>query len=375
VVPVANEYGEKAPAPDRGLADRPVPAPAREPAVSAVSDPDAWLRAALDDLERVRARSGPTDSAPALEPMGADVERCAVAIDIVKDGRPFSGRGAGEVVRALADRLTDRLPSGARLRFDEADTLSVILPGWARTDAAEWMHRTLPGLLEGFVPDGDMPGTHVRAAVQDGGGPVGAQILQRLDTGASSRGRTLATGGGSDAGRPAGSGNGRSSQDLWGDLTAAARAATRSAEGVPVKGSGRRRAREGGQDATLDPAWSVGSSGSRLWGSSSSTGSEPAPMPGADPLGTTRETGSGRDRAATRAAGGTAPGGRHDAAGRTPFRMDAVQAGPGNGGRRHRRGTESRAQQAEPTRPEPESTEGLGIADLLAGALAAYRGI
>jgi hypothetical protein len=55
--------------------------------------------------------------------------------------------------------------------------------------------------------------------------------------------------------------------------------------------------------------------------------------------------------------------------------MDAVQAGPGNGGRRHRRGTESRAQQAEPTRPEPESTEGLGIADLLAGALAAYRGI
>lgn len=376
MVPVGDEYGEKAPAPDRGLADPPVRAPAHEPAVSAVSDPDAWLRAALDDLERVRARSEPTDSAPALEPVGADVEGCAVAIDIVKDGRRFSGRRADEVVRALADRLTDRLPSGARLRFDEAEALSVILPGWARTDAAEWMHRTLPGLLEGFVPDDDMPGTHVRAAVHDGDGPVGAQILQRLDSGASSRGGTRASGRRDDAGRPAGSGNGRSSQDLWGDLTAAARAATLSAEDKPANGSARRRAREGGQDATRDAGRSARTSGSRLWGSNPSPGSEPDPTPDAHPSGTTRETGSGRDRAAARAAGGTAAGGRHDAAGRTPFRMEAVQAGSGNGGRRrHRRGTESRAQQAEPTRPEPESTEGLGIADLLAGALAAYRGI
>jgi hypothetical protein len=64
---------------------------------------------------------------------------------------------------------------------------------------------------------------------------------------------------------------------------------------------------------------------------------------------------------------GTGTGGRHDAEGRAPFRAAGDEDGSGEGGRRHRHSTESGA--------EPGSTEGLGIADLLAGALAAYRGI
>ena len=83
---------------------------------------------------------------------------------------------------ALADRLGDRLPSGARLRHDDGDALSIVLPGWNRSPATEWMHRTLPGLFEDFVTDEDLPGTQLRAAVHDVDGPVGAQLLQRLDS-------------------------------------------------------------------------------------------------------------------------------------------------------------------------------------------------
>jgi hypothetical protein len=62
-------------------------------------------------------------------------------------------------------------------------------------------------------------------------------------------------------------------------------------------------------------------------------------------------------------------GGRHEAGGRTPFRAEES----GSEGNRHRRSnTESPSQ---PAQEETRSTEGLGIADLLAGALAAYRGI
>jgi hypothetical protein len=46
--------------------------------------------------------------------------------------------------------------------------------------------------------------------------------------------------------------------------------------------------------------------------------------------------------------------------------VTASETGAGSGG-----GQES----SERERDRPESTEGLGIADLLAGALAAYRGI
>ena len=203
-----------------------------------------------------------------------------MVIDLARDGRRFAGRRAGAVVRTLADRLGDRLPSGARLRHDDADALSVVLPGWSRSPATEWMHRTLPGLFEDFVPDDDLPGTQLRAAVHDADGPVGAQLLQRLD-------------------RP------------------------------------RRR------HATRD-ALSTGP----LWGS----------LP-AEPV--------------------------------------ATAAPPATGGRRHRRSAEDTSEQAAATSQDvmrdtkdvkdtasaagrteqADSTDGLGLADLLAGALAAYRGI
>jgi hypothetical protein len=59
-----------------------------------------------------------------------------------------------------------------------------------------------------------------------------------------------------------------------------------------------------------------------------------------------------------------APRGRHAATDRTPFRPPTSTHNPGSEGRRHRTDPE-----------EMPDTEGLGLADLLAGALAAYRGI
>ena len=211
------------------------PTPAHEPAVSAVANPDAWLSAALADLERIRQRSEPTGAASMLEPVGPDVEGSVIAIDVVRDGRRFAGERAAAVVRSLADRLIDRLPSGARLRFDEADALSVVLSGWEPGDAVAWMHRTLPGLLTGVTTGEDMPGAHLRAAVHDAEGPVGAQIMQRLDSGGSRSATTERK----HAGR---AGNGRSADGTWGDLGAAARSAARDTG--TVNGSGRRRARE-----------------------------------------------------------------------------------------------------------------------------------
>jgi syndecan 1 len=66
----------------------------------------------------------------------------------------------------------------------------------------------------------------------------------------------------------------------------------------------------------------------------------------------------------------TAPTGRHAATDRTPFRPSTSSHSPGHEGRRHRPDPET------PARPgEMPDTDGLGLADLLAGALAAYRGI
>jgi hypothetical protein len=74
--------------------------------------------------------------------------------------------------------------------------------------------------------------------------------------------------------------------------------------------------------------------------------------------------------------------GRHDeATGRRPYLPDGVIVRPGTGGRRHRRSPDPTPDERDPVavpqaaRADRQSTDGLGLADLLAGALAAYRGI
>jgi collagen type I/II/III/V/XI/XXIV/XXVII alpha len=362
--PVPGDVGEAA-APvrrrDRGAAPtEPLPPAVEAPAgpVAATADPDSWLRAALADLDRIWGRAAASDEStgapPTPEPApkpDAGAEGCVVAVDIARAGRRFAGPRAAGVLRAVADRLTDRLPRGARLRQDDTETLSIVLPGWGRAGATEWMHRTLSALLEGFVPEDDLPGTQLRAAVHDADGLVGAQILRRLDHAPSRRSEMAAAGNRHNGGRS-------SADRMWGDLSATA---TASAPG-PDAGAGRRSG----------PRRAAEETGPRQAGTAAS-----ADVPVA-----------------------VDAGGRHDAAGRTPFRMEGVEVLPGSGGKRHRRGPDGAAQPPGGQLPaaqgsdqqhsvqqrqdqqrqdqrvaEPVSTEGLGLADLLAGALAAYRGI
>ncbi|TQM14667.1 hypothetical protein FB558_1436 [Pseudonocardia kunmingensis] len=302
-------------APQPSAADEtPVPAPpVPAPSVPA-AEPGGWLQAALADLDRVLGSTsvvpradrdpdpgpgpdpdpGPTGSSPGSildDGSGADgfdADGCVVVVDIARDGRRFAGRRAGAVVRAVADRLEARLPSGAHQRFGDSDALVIDRPGWGRVAATEWMHRTLPGLLAGFVPEEDLPAAQLRAAVHDADGPVGAQILQDLS-------------------RPAGR-----APDPWNDL------GTRKAE---PRGAAHPADRRGGPDAarrgtrsshtvdrrvrTDDPPgwpWSGEDSGEDSGADIGDTAVDPAAAStgGANGAGPATESGASSDRGAGR---------------------------------------------------------------------------
>ena len=313
-------------------------------------EPNSRLRAALDDLDRAwtlaagrpPAASGPDVPLPPVGPSdapgaasrgasapppaggpatrttdpetpGASVDEFWIGIDVARDGRRFAGPRAAAVLRALAGRLHRHLPPGASLVGDDRDGLSIRLPTAGHAAASGWVNRTLPGLLDDLTLDDDLARLHLRSAVHGPGGPVGAQLLVRLD-------RThprAPAGGGPAAGEP-------------------------QRPSPPMRVAGR--------DAAASESSSAGSSG---------------PPDQHDEL-----TPAVPDRPAAPPQA-TAPVGRHDATGRTPFR-------PPSGLRRGGSGSRRRRSVPEPASDQPAGstgTDGLGLADLLAGALAAYRGI
>ena len=310
----------------------------------ATEDPESWLRAALADLDRVWGATGPgggpvrqndsrssgTDfsagrsaggrssgSSPAASgAKSGSGDPCTVMIDVARDGRRFAGRRAGVVIRAVADRLTDRLPQGARLRLVESDALSITLPGWDRAAATEWMHRMLPGLLEGFDAGEELPSAQLRAAVHDADGPVGAQILQSLERPVGHRHGSEPE---RDTGRP---GRRRASEPEARASSDAAPDPGRREAGYGTGSGGGQRHRRGAEEST-----ERGEIGHRA---------------------SSRTTDRGTDR------GGSTSGDKSGAPG-TATATDDAEGRTG--------------------RAASDSTEGLGIADLLAGALAAYRGI
>jgi len=114
---------------------------------------------------------------------GLGVVGCVVVVDLVCAGEPVTTGSA--LLRGVMERLADQIPVGSRLRVDDAGSaLSVVLPEHDRTGACDWMHRTLPAVFRGTAAPNDpvLPvGTALRATVHDTDGPVGAQLLQRLD--------------------------------------------------------------------------------------------------------------------------------------------------------------------------------------------------
>ena len=246
---------------------------------------------------------------------------CVVVVDVVCARAPVPEGVA--LLSGLVPRLADRIPSGARMRIDEGEsTLSVVLPGHDRIVAAGWMHRTLPAVFHDAAASDDhelLPvRSALRAAVHDTDGPVGAQLLQRLDRVRASR----------DQAPPV--------PVRW---------------GVPIApgSGGRRRAADVGGVAPVGPEGAdrgrhrQGPDGSLASAPGEATDSvDAAHRPCADDVRGRRSAGGGVNGAA----GGL-----------------AVASAAGDA-------------EVHPSSEDTElSVEGLGLADLLAGALAAYRAI
>lgn len=421
-------------------ADRPEP----EPVVAATSsgdsdESDGWLQSALAELDRALSGIG-VSGPPDIGERPPSDDGCAVVVDIARDGRRFAGPRAAAVVRSVAELLAERLPQGARSRFGDSDVLIVTQAGWSRADATDWMHRTLPGMLDGFVAAEELPGAQLRVAVHDADGPVGAQILQPLATAGRAREKA------EDPRRH------DSARDSWADGVAS----MSEVRGQKYRAAARESMQERGVRGFLEldtgaagesPRWPF--SGESVEPDPASPGDTAPPAVGrhgadrARPDGATRDEAGepGRRRriapqdqeaspkpagtaASTRHRGGEKPssGGSNGngsngngsngngsngngsngngsngngSNGNGSNRTGSNGTGPVNGadgGRAGRRAKRDAAAAAtatvpkeqpteQPTPPEAsrrersESTEGLGIADLLAGALAAYRGI
>ncbi|HEY0816820.1 MAG TPA: hypothetical protein VGE11_26385 [Pseudonocardia sp.] len=388
---------------DGGVGDVPA-VPQERPAYSAY-DGERWLQAALAELERVwgqplpdleRHVDPPAEPAvkhPAPKGQAGDAVGCVVVIDVVRAGAPVLD--GGEVLREVGDRLNQRIPGGGRLRFEaDGSALSVVLPGRERSAATHWMYEALPALFADMTglaaPAPWDTGTTLRATVHDTDGPFGAQLLQRLDVVA--RASPLS--------------------DAHDDVASAAVVRW----GVPIHaGSGGRRrrpekgadgARSGIERTTAEQAVSEPPDAEPADSNEVANDQGPAfsywdgwaaPRQKVQrPAEPTAET-SGRHREPRpAAAAGRSPGGPSVAgqvtgdAAAAPANLRADQTDPAHQEPAHRDVARQDAARQDPAHQDPAqkaplptptaddstfSVDGLGLADLLAGALAAYRGI
>ncbi|MBW0116005.1 hypothetical protein [Pseudonocardia abyssalis] len=407
----------------------------RTAVASALADPEAWLASALADLDRIWGRRPDgqdtgrenTSQESADEQVVDRVEhdrpggepaspRCVVVIDLARGGVRLPADESAPTMRRVARRLAQRLPTSGRLDRSTPDAVSVVLADGDRAAAAEWMRRVVPALVDGLAVDAAVQGALLRAAVHDEHGVVGAQVLQRLDGGRSRpdadpasipSGQAARRSEAADGGRPA------DGLDVPAAPVAGPVDAGRSVTGIEVTAmqgplhTGPGRAVDG-PDAPAARGLSHAEPGRSVDGPDTRGPSRPdgADVPGSHPPGP--------------AVGPGAPGRHDDSGGRRPYLPDGVVVRPGSGGRRHRRGdgptpdplgadatpgpttggpTDPEPTLRAPTTSEPDpaagpprahgpgeqrttpasagpsSTDGLGLADLLAGALAAYRGI
>jgi hypothetical protein len=412
------------PAPDNVCPGGPVPAAER-------------LRGALEDVDRAWNL---TFGAP-TPPAAPAVEDCRIVIDVARDGRRFAGPRAAAVLRTIAGRLHLQLPEGARVGTEPHDGLVIEIPSTGYGSAARWMNRTMPGLLDGLTFDDDFARLHLRSVVYGADGPVGAQVLVRLDQKPleSASDRFLSPGrparpaaGTGDPEVIAGVGLPAPAVSTCGCPTEAALPAEQARSesgGLPDPGHDPPAAGDGGLITGREavPGSSKGTAaagnGEPVAGARESAVGHGAVLAsaalsatyGGPPVGEGNGSSTvgaggltaGRDSPGGAAAGNgasvvgrdgddavvegragagprspaspepaasdeaTAPSGRHAATDRTPFRPSPSGHNLGHEGRRHRPDPGET-----PARPgELPDIDGLGLADLLAGALAAYRGI
>jgi hypothetical protein len=148
---------------------------------------DAEAPSGVDDAVGTHGGARPVGDGAArrdvADALGPEVVGCVVVVDLVCAGEPVIAGAA--LLRGVLERLANQIPAGSRLRLvDAGSALSVILPEQDRTSACDWMHRTLPAVFRDTAAPSEpvLPvGTALRATVHDTDGPVGAQLLQRLD--------------------------------------------------------------------------------------------------------------------------------------------------------------------------------------------------
>jgi hypothetical protein len=398
---------------DDGAPEDPVPGPER-------------LRGALEDVDRAWYLTFGEPTPPPAPVVGD----CRIVIDVARDGRRFAGPRAAAVLRSIAGRLHLQLPAGARVGTEPHDGLVIEIPSTGYGSAARWMNRTLPGLLDGLTFDDDFARLHLRSVVHGADGPVGAQLLVRLDQQPLESPSDRSSSPERPAGRATEIGDPQAVAQVGppepavstcGCPTEAAFPAEQARSepgGLPVPGHALPAAGDGALINGRDPVpagsegaaaagngepvagegeWAVSNGAVLARGALSATYGGPvlgegngSPAVGAGGLTVGRDPSAGhgapvvgRDGHAAAVAGrpgagpepsapdgATGPSGRHAATDRTPFRPSPSSHNPSHAGRRHR------PDPATPARPQQmPDTEGLGLADLLAGALAAYRGI
>ncbi len=222
----------------------------------------------------------------------------------------------GDVRRAPEAPAVERQDAEPVVASSESPTPTTPEPGGVDAEgcvvAIDVAHdQTLPVLLTGLELEDDLPGTQLRAAVHDAAGPVGDQLLHRLDH---------AQAGQHDA-----------------EPATVLRVPTQHDQ-CAVPGSD-----DAAEQATVPDA-------------ASELGPEPAPDPAAAPTG--RHDAAGRTPFQVQGLEvRPGSGGRRHRCG-SENRPPAEEPVP-----------------AEPVSTEPVSTDELSLAELLAGALAAYRGI
>lgn len=121
---------------------------------------------------RVRADEAPLRS-------GSAAASVSVVVDLVSGDQRVGGAAAAVALRRIARRAGATLPVGATLRGGE-DAVTVEFPGLDRAGAAAWVHSVLEDLAAGLPTARDLDGAFLRAAVVGADGVRGAQILHDL---------------------------------------------------------------------------------------------------------------------------------------------------------------------------------------------------
>ncbi|MCE0764381.1 hypothetical protein LWC35_15895 [Pseudonocardia kujensis] len=320
---------------------------APSPAARAADD---WLRSAIAELDRVwgkpDALSGALPAAAAAGGRGDDGGAgndgeglgTSVVLDFVDGDRRIGSPDVERVLRGLSDRMRVHLPSRARVRTEDPSTVRVDLPGRDRSETAAWLHPVLRDLASSVTGDAGLRGARLRGTVHGTDGATGVQLIQDIEPSPPPAARST---------------NGRTG------------AGTFRLEDLAVRpGSGGRRHRRSGAAPGSEGTGASDDEGDRAGPASppsASAATAASPPPAADGRGSTTgsdEHGPGADGTG---ADGIGPG-SGPAGGDTDAKADTPAA---NGG-----GAE---QEGAATKETP--TEALGLGDLLAGAMAAYRGL